>query len=294
MPLSGCLLAILLSFAVTACGVAGSKRHSEEQASGMPYAAAPVIPVADDVRFFERPALLSALQATNLPMPEAVLLESDPWNRVLGSGSPHFALYEDGYVIYLADGGYRSVQLNPDELRSFRKSLSAAQNPGLSGGYRVALATDQPDNALLLYRDRPIYLSVYGSLDDREVMSRLPRPVREAFKMLRSFRHEKSEPWMPEKIEVMIWPYEYAPEPSIRWKKNWAGLSDPETVRRGDSYSLFLPSTELPTLNAFLAKRNPRGAVEIDGRKWAVSIRIPFPQERLWMAPNPEVYSSSD
>jgi hypothetical protein len=80
----------------------------------------------------------------------------------------------------------------------------------------------------------------------------------------------------------MIWGYEYAPDKSIYWPKNWPGLKSPNTLRRGDSYSIFLPGKEIPKLVDLLAKQKEKGAVEIDGKKWAVSIRYTFPSEPVW------------
>ena len=81
----------------------------------------------------------------------------------------------------------------------------------------------------------------------------------------------------------MIWPYEYAPEASIVWPKNWPGLHDVSTVKRGDSYSIFVPSADYAAVRHFLDTEKEKGAVEIGGKKWAVSIRMPFPGERSWM-----------
>lgn len=280
---------ILLGIVLVGCAADEAEDQPEMADFEMPYADAPIDPRPDDVRFFDRPNLLMEMRNGQAPMPEVVLIESDPWKQVMGSDSPKFVLYEDGEVIYREGQEYRSVQLNAAELSSLRKSLVTAQDPALSGGYFVALATDQPDNNLLLYRGTPVFLTVYGSLDEEQVVSRLPRSVHDAYETVRSFRHVKSEQWMPEEIEVLVWPYQNAPEASIKWNQDWPGLSDPNTVQRGDSYSLFLPSSELKNLRQFLATRNPKGAVEIDGHKWAASIRIPFPQEELWMAPNREV-----
>lgn len=247
-----------------------------------------IAPVLDDVRFFERPKLLSKLRNGSEPMPEIVFIERDPWKSVIGSDSPKFALYEDGRVIYRDGEEFRTIQLGTAELQRVRKQLTPAHRPEFKGGYRIVQATDQPDNILLFYRGDPVFLDVYGSLDDHEVASYLPDPIREAFETLRSFRHAKSKRWLPQWIEVMVSPYEHAVDPSIEWDHDWPGLSDQRTIRRGDSYSLFLPSTELEPLRQFLAKANPKGAIEIDGRKWSASIRFPFPQEQLWMAANPE------
>jgi hypothetical protein len=86
----------------------------------------------------------------------------------------------------------------------------------------------------------------------------------------------------------MIWPYDYAPEPSIIWPSEWPGLQSERTIRRGESYSVYVPSADLDALRDFLRSRNERGAVEIDGAKWAVSLRTPFPGEESWMFYVPE------
>lgn len=289
MPFSIRLPTTLLSLVLIGCVAGEAEDQPEMAAFEMAYADAPLTPRPDDVRFFERPNLLSEMRNGQSPMAEVVLVERDPWKQVIGSDSPRFALYEDGRVIYREGDEYRSVELSAAELESFRKSFATAHNSALSGGYDVALATDQPDNSLLLYRGEPVYLNVYGSLDDEQVIARLPRSVRDAYETVRTFSHTRSEPWMPEKIEVMVQPYEYAPEPSIKWNEDWPGLSHPTTVQRGESYSLFLPTSERKNLQQFLAARNERGAIEIDGRKWAASTRIPFTREELWMAPNQEV-----
>lgn len=292
MPPAKQALAIMISLAVTSCSAIEEDMPSEALTFAI-YADAPVRPLPENVRFFDRPKMLAEMRNGKEPIPEVVLLQSEPWSMILGSESPRFALYSDGQVIYRTQDGFRSVRLNDAELRSIKDSLSAAYSSAISGEYHVVNATDQPDNNLLLYGNRPVFLSVYGSLDDEQVVSRLPTVVAEAFETIRSFKSARSKPWMPAQIEVMIWPYEYAPESSIRWNEDWPGLSAPSTRRRGDSYSLFLPSSELEALNNFLARRNPKGAVEIEGRKWSASYRIPFPQERLWMAPNPEVGEDS-
>ena len=248
-------------------------------------------PRPEFVRFYERPQLLERLRSEGGPLPEVVYLESDPWLSVIGSDSPRFALYDDGLAIFQDEDGFRSIRLDAQELRTFRASLSDVHDPSLAGGYEAVAATDQPQNTLLLYRREPVFLWVYGSLEDPEVRSRLPATVHEAFLYVSNFRHDRSEIWLPEQVEVMIWPYEYAPEPSIAWKSEWPSLSDPSTVWRGDSYSLYLPSSELEEVRAFIASRNSKGAILIDGRKWAASVRIPFPREELWLAPNHKALS---
>ena len=282
-------LAILIGLAGASCEATEVDAPPEAPSVASPYADAPITPYPEDVRFFERPKMLAEIRRGEGPTPEVVLLERDPWGQVLGSESPRFALYSDGQAIYRSDDGFRSVRLSHEELSAIKNPLSAVTFSKFYGNYRIAEATDQPDNNLLLYGSQPVFLSVYGSLDDEQVTSRLPSAVAEAFDTIRTFDSARSKPWKPAEIEVMIWPYEYAPDPSIPWNEEWPDLSASSTVQRGHSYSLFLPASELEALKHFFARINPRGAVELDGRKWAASYRIPFPQEQLWMAPNPEV-----
>jgi hypothetical protein len=46
---------------------------------------------------------------------------------------------------------------------------------------------------------------------------------------------------MPDKIEIMLTGYDYAPEKSMPWPKEWPDLKSETTVKRSnDFYSLYL------------------------------------------------------
>ena len=83
-------------------------------------------------------------------------------------------------------------------------------------------------------------------------------------------------------MEVMIWPYENAPDASSVWPKEWPGINSQRSMKRGDSYSIFLDGALLPKLRKFLETGKARGAVEIGGKKWDVSYRFAFPSEPVW------------
>ncbi|RSY85481.1 hypothetical protein DAH66_10455 [Sphingomonas koreensis] len=237
--------------------------------------------------YFDRPMALAAARKSGQAAPVIVLLTSDPWLMAIGSDSPSFALYEDGTVIYATKSGFKSAKLAGAELEAMRRAYADPELAALSGAYEADLATDQPDNDLLVYgAERPFFISVYGSFT--RVGQRLPGAIWSAYARLRAFDPPNAVDWLPEKIEVMIWPYEYAPEESIKWPQEWPGLDDPATRKRRDAYSIFLPSSELDKLNVFLAARKQKGAVEIGGKKWAVSFRMPFAHENLWMGPRTE------
>lgn len=253
-----------------------------------------VPPDPGQVLFYERPLTLAAVRKSELPSPIVVLLERDPWAMVVGSDSPRFALYEDGTIIQRTQTGYSKVRLTERELKQFLGQLELDAMPRFYGGYVTTDWTDQPEQALLIYRgEQPTFVSVYGSLNEPEVRAKVPREIATAYDRISAFRHSRSEAWLPEHVEVMIWPYQYAPDPSIKWPEDWPGLSDPKTVRRGeDSFSIFMPSHKITELRSFLKRRSEKGAIEINGRKWAASIRFPFPHERLWLAPHPELESA--
>lgn len=236
--------------------------------------------------FFDRPVELAVARASSKPHPLIVMLTTDPWLMVVGSDSPAFALYSDGTAIFRTKAGLETAKLNQIELADLVQTFENPDLAALAGGYDAADATDQPDNRLLVYGNKvPLYISVYGSLDDKSVRTRLPSAITEAFDKLRGFHVSNAHVWLPDKIEVMVWPYEYVPDQSIVWPKRWPHLDDPTTRKRRDSYSIFISSSELSALTAFLAGRKEKGAVEIDGKKFATSIRLPFPHESLWMAP---------
>lgn len=212
--------------------------------------------------------------------PLIVLLESDPWAMVIGSDSPKLALYSDGLVIYRTDTSFKAVKLSNEESTKFRASLDIGALACVLGKYEASDATDQPTRNILIGRGGKLAeMSVYGAPEGPEV----PAPITSAYEKLVKFDHPEARQWLPEKIELMVWPYEYAPETSIIWPKEWPSLNSPGTIKRGDSFSIYMPAAEYPRLMEFLKSRKEKGAVEIGGKKWAADVRFPFPREEEWM-----------
>jgi hypothetical protein len=96
---------------------------------------------------------------------------------------------------------------------------------------------------------------------------------------LADFDRTDAESWTPDYLEVMIWPYEYAPDESIEWPADWPNIDSPSTTRRGDSHSLYVPYSEQARLFDFLKSRKAKGAVLINDRKWSAAVRTPLPHE---------------
>ena len=234
--------------------------------------------------------------------PVLVVLERNPWLMVIGSDSPTFALYDDGSVIWLRDKPTKDEPFSRGTTPSAKAALKEVIPYDLekfSEHYELTSWTDQPTTVIWTPQKT---ISIYGrwrpasdpvasdpqlkaiAERDKKMSDSLPAEIRESLLRIDAQRKHEGDAWLPNRVEVMLWPYEYAPEESLVWPKKWPGLSATSTAKRGeDSYSVFLPSEELAALREFLAKRRQRGAVLIDGKKMSASFRFPFPKEELWM-----------
>lgn len=233
------------------------------------------------------------------PTPIVVFIGSNPWAAVIGSDTPRVAIYENGDVIFAKQVGgdlaYRYVKLDKEGLENVRVQIAPIfAIKGLKPLYDVTSGvTDQP-TAMFYFRstNREVATMVYGMTDDDARLStftKSPRKVAappgallDLHAWLRKLDYPQSTPWTPKYIEVMLWGYSYAPDRSILWPKGWPSLSSERAFKRGDSYSIFLDASSLPELRKFLATRREKGAVEIDGKKMAVSYRFVFPGEPTW------------
>lgn len=231
-------------------------------------------------------AVITAMSGTVLANPLAadsepviVYIETDPWAMVIGSDSPHFVLYDDGTVIYRTDADYQAVTLTAADSAALAAKVTLV---GIKDYTDYTHVTDQPSSIIIDFRDK-LAVVAYGATSRHRARGDAKDKLLGMITLLREYQHPDAKAWEPEAIEVMIWPYEYAPEASIIWPKEWPGLDHTATVQRGGSYSLFIPISDKDALMAFLATRKARGAVEIGGKKWAVSLRTPLPGETHWM-----------
>jgi hypothetical protein len=209
------------------------------------------------------------------------LYENDPWRMVIGSDSPTFILYSGGQVIFwnTEQKKYQSALLDSGALKV---ELSETQKLNtLKSSYELSEWTDQPTQVLTFkYGNEIKKISVYGNLrKQKRVREKAPAEFLSIFDHFTNYSKTNSEDWYPSHIEIMVWPYDYAPEKSIIWPKNWPDTKSASTKKRGDSYSIYLPFNHYDEFKKFIATRNEKGAVKINGKKWSVSTRIPFPHE---------------
>jgi len=236
------------------------------------------------------------------PKPIAVLIQTNPWLMVMGSDTPMVAIYENGLVVYEKRKKKKppvllAKRLSPSELAAIRKKLTSfGDYSELKRYYDLApQVTDLPETKIYLAPDDgDLVTSVYGlmvsdtqlpaytSFGTDQKPDELPSAIEDLHRYLTTLEFAGAKPWEPRYVEVMVWGYDYAPDESIHWPKEWPDLDSPSSMKRGDAYSIFLPGKELPKLREFLKTRKEKGAVEIGGKKWAVAYRYSFPNEPIW------------
>lgn len=233
--------------------------------------------------------------------PIAVLIQTNPWAMLMGADLPRVAVYEDRTVIFLRESmdqeRYYCRKLSDAEFVAFKKRLKPVMDLKKCKHFYSLCPdiTDQPDTKFYLKDgEHELATRIYGlkvsgtELPGYTVLpsghnpDRVPDELLELHKYLTSIDYPGSKAWTPRYVEVVIWPYEYAPEPSIVWPKAWPSLDSGRSIRHADQSSIFLDGSVLPALEAFLQTRKEKGAVEIGGKKWTAYPREVFPSEPIW------------
>jgi len=237
------------------------------------------------------------------PKPLLVVIERDPWAMVMGSDSPRLALYDDGTLICASEKPSMEqpfVSRKIANTAKFGKEIAPFDLTKLGKSYLLSNATDQittiiwtPAKSIGIYgnwrrsrssdRETSPILRGIGERE-KKMKEYLPQEIRSILEHVDEQIKVGGAPWLPEKIEVMFWPYEYAPDESIIWPKEWPDLYAKETrQRRENSFSVYLTSVKFGDLLRFFRTRKEKGAVLINGKKMADYVRFPFPGEGAWM-----------
>jgi hypothetical protein len=222
--------------------------------------------------------------------PLVLLYEYNPWAMVLGSDSPAFALYDDGLLIFIASNSegraeYVSHVLSETELADFMAALPVKQFYELRPDYELDSMTDQPTNVITVWdKERWKTVRVYGNLQ-RAGRDGDPQAFIEIYGKLKSYSDKRATRWMPERVELMIWPFENAGTPLL-WPKSWPDTTHPTTKKRNSNkdsinYSIYLTPSHYESLRKQIESKGA-DALLINKRKWAFSFRFPFPNEDSW------------
>jgi hypothetical protein len=228
----------------------------------------------------------AARARSGLDEPVLVLRTANPWALVVGAESARLALYGDGTVVYAArDGRLKSVTLDPSERATLVRDLGFAVLPRFAGEYETTGATDQAQQWFFLFGEgqaKPRIIYVYGNLDGA-ARAHLSPAIVGAYDLITHFDHPRARAWLPEQIEVMIWPFDHAKAAPLAWPRGWPDLDDRLTRKREEGYSLFLPAACFAELEALLQRLDGNRPVALAGRKWSISARLALPHEERWM-----------
>ncbi len=233
--------------------------------------------------------------------PMAVVVERNPWAMMIGADSPRVLLFPDGTLIR-ADANDRNTvfstaRLTVDELARVRTAMGKAEDfQHLKDEYNTAPGVSDLPSVEIVRYEKPFSkkVDVYGYVSGfvptpavtrvptAEKADVVPKEFDRAYKVLTDLHPKNSTRWVPRWAEVIVWPYEYAPDESLPWPTGWPDLRSKFAVQdRNDSYSLILAGTEIQNLEQFLASRREKQAILISGRKWAVTWRPVTPGGRM-------------
>ena len=217
--------------------------------------------------------------------PIVVLIETNPWLMVIGSDVPSFALYENGQIIYkkTSDNNteYYEVQNNREKTQQIIKSFGITDSLMKQKDFISASNwTDQPTNILILNFDTLRQISVYGNLREKNSEDRknTPKNYLTVYDNILEFNDKSAKKWLPETFEVMATDFSYSKEQPLNWKIEWNDLNSSSTVKRSeDLYSIYLDKKYYNDFIELLKNIKQKQAVEINGKKFSLSYRLPFP-----------------
>lgn len=219
--------------------------------------------------------------------PIVVLYETNPWLMVIGSDVPVFALYDQGQIIYrkIVNKRYKyfQVQTEREETQRIIKSFGITDSLMELGDYtNVSDASDQPTNILILNFDTLRQISVYGNLKDNgEARKKTPPVFLTVYDNILKFENKAASEWLSDSIEVMMTKYNHSPEKPLQWDSKWGDINSATTVKHNDDlYSVYIDKKYFDDLVKLMESLKEKQAVAVNGGKYSLSYRLPFPNLR--------------
>ncbi len=223
----------------------------------------------------------SAQKVTDSAFGKPILLYTiyDPWAMFMGADGPILALYETGKIIFWKDNEYRFAQLTKEEKDNLINEMSLTDTFfSKSKSIQATYSTDQPSYVLETNFDTLKFFSVYGHIKEKQTRKNIPNQLSVVYNSVLEFDNDDAISWIPNKIEIMLSNYSHSPEIPLKWPGNWPDLNDPETInRQGGVTSIYLDKKHFADLKSLLKRRKEKQAIEINGQKFYVGYRFPFP-----------------
>lgn len=243
----------------------------------------------------------------NEKVPLFVFSYVDPWRNVYGSDSPQFILYEDGTVIFVVcrekDNPYSCYyrmsklsaaqraetmnELNPDAFYSFASRYYPDDSITVS---------DLTSRVLMMRKPDASYKSVqtYGALSGDEkgyVAKDVPQALKNLVELVTTYRRDDVIDFDFEFEEIVIRPFDDDKSSrDLKWSKELPDLNDIRTIKHAKygRYSLFLSRSQNKNFQKIwwrFVKSNYSDSVAflINGKKWKIERRLPFPSEATWL-----------
>lgn len=238
----------------------------------------------------------------NDKVPLFVFTFKSPWNSVYGSDDPEFVLYADGTVIFRQcqdkDNPYscyfKMADLSPEEVATFMQSVSPDAFYSYGVHYSIdpnSAVADLPFRLFVMRTSDGSYkkITIYGALTGPNkdyIALDVPAGLKDIEQLVQEYTHANLRDLDFEYFEVLLIPYNGNSKKSIKWPHTFPGLSDARTIKHKEHgrNSIFLHRS-LFARYSDLAKKQGRSkkAVLIDGQRFKLETRYPFPSESIWL-----------
>jgi hypothetical protein len=216
--------------------------------------------------------------------PLLVLTEVNPDIPIPGSDVPTFALYETGHIIYkqLQKGGarYYQTQLAQEQLQELIAGFGISQEV-----LELPQASAPPKGGTLAHAelyinfDTTVVKQVWGDLrGDEKARKAAPAAFVKVFDKLVEYTDAQAGEWLPDKIEVLFTDQLQVAKKPLKWPAGWPNLKSNDTVWRSEKlYSVYLDKKHYPEFMKLMGQLDDQQAVEVNGKTFTVSYRLPFP-----------------
>ncbi|HVB02324.1 MAG TPA: hypothetical protein VNE41_01270 [Chitinophagaceae bacterium] len=220
--------------------------------------------------------------------PLVVLQETRPMVNQANVDDPLFVIYSTGQVIYQHTSDQNPV--------FYQEKLSKAQTQQLIFDLDLTdtlmtmpdqimadTARGEPIFQLILNFDTVKSIEVYGNLRDSSAKSRskVPQVLLSALDHIFRYGNEKDTVWIPDQFEVILTLDDDAEWAPVGWPGTWPQLNDPAVIKRSpDLYSIFMNRQLYKSFLIYLHQLKPGQDTELDGKRFSVSWRFPFPHLR--------------
>jgi hypothetical protein len=162
----------------------------------------------------------------------------------------------------------------------------ASDLDGLAYDTSLTAASDQRTVEILVRAGkRWQYVAAYGLGRDGRATTpggtAPPAALAKAYGTLLGLPIPGAAPWVPEKVEVLLWPFGAAREASAPWPstvpKPQRGFLAPD----GGVYKHVVAGVHEAALRAHMSSLGPSQATALDGQKWTMDVRPLVPDEDI-------------